>query len=1191
MFTGISATSSFSFKEKIAGWRPSFYSLPGIPSREYFKGAFHSLNSCFRSRTTPLSTKDCEELTELSLPLGMQKESSVKNRCNCAMSALAVVSKKTFAALEYCKPSLGSCFRSRATPWSAIDDEDMTELEIQKKSPIEYSRRREIYALAMMTTCFATYVFIKFCQPQLSQSSDEESANQSSGLAIAGMITGPLTQYANKTLETVVGASLSALSLSLANAQQNEKLLEMEDFSEVPQELGFVGRNLLSEPSSLDYEEGDCHIVGTEEIPLSTTMKVWKMFSSQFGRLLVLNETEFFPDLNFIQHSFSIINKYGMRNAGAFVIKDFVMYLGNTQEGVLSVLDLRDPLHITLRFILNTGISDPKMVIVGDELILAGNQTIARRYDISNRFNPIFKDEITNSTLKGNGIAGSETNLVTTTDRGFYSITNSSQEVLPGVVGTLVATSPDADFVRTSVGVYRISKPPGIAVTGFLPMTSVLSLLYTKSGFLLVGTIDKQHILDVNSPNMTIVYSSPSGEGAASFEENFEENRIYYTAATGSGMGIMSIGNVSETQYLVKNLFPEIGGLGKLASFGNNYIALKQGDAVYILTAEETVDVNGISPGGSQGNHSVTYKAIRLDGRVIDQRFVCNLTILAVIKVVRASLEKIIGAVNQPMQGFFPLDTFKHDLGLPLTLTLECQRIQNIVSVNPNSGQYIGTPQQADVGLDMCRVRAKDGFSATAVSPDFELEIVNGIDLRSIPNQPGFINEPYFLNLNDFFSSKDSGSTFTFAVSGLPASFVVENGAISGTPLFEELGPHTISVIATLLNGISKTQSFTFNIMQLGVAVTARPLSTYTLTLGDPFVIQIPPDYASNPNNLNANITYFIRPPFKWMFYDKTLNQLRGTPPRDAKKFDNVIKPINVVITQTSPGGRQAVTTSSFNVVITGESTAQFATATAGTLFGIFTFGVARREAVFNRGVKVCHRFTMGFFLCKYKGAKFPKVEEQFFPQQSLEYTFEHPTQDIAGYKILHNGKLFGNQLPNWIEEDIVEGKRRIKAEYVPKWVESMTFIPYTRKIWANLDLGMYTFHKSDLYSHPHTFSRSLKTLSRQIKAVQIFRGENLKPEKKYPTNLIYDKNLNSIVAKNIGIQPLTVVVRGIEGKTLEMIHINKRPYTQLLEESDYLEINEAPSPSSPSRTQPSDIELALLKNGHEIKSDESEND
>ena len=137
-----------------------------------------------------------------------------------------------------------------------------------------------------------------------------------------------------------------------------------------------------------------------------------------------------------------------------------------------------------------------------------------------------------------------------------------------------------------------------------------------------------------------------------------------------------------------------------------------------------------------------------------------------------------------------------------------------------SNGVLSGTPSNSDVGLNTFTVRVTDGLS-DPVQATLQITVLNVNDapeftVDPIPGNNATEDEGYLANLAALVTDQDGGETLTFVkVSGPAWLTVAANGAVSGTPLNEDVGLNEFVVRVT--DGASASDEAALNITVLNV--------------------------------------------------------------------------------------------------------------------------------------------------------------------------------------------------------------------------------------------------------------------------------------------------------------------------------------------------------------------------------------
>jgi hypothetical protein len=149
--------------------------------------------------------------------------------------------------------------------------------------------------------------------------------------------------------------------------------------------------------------------------------------------------------------------------------------------------------------------------------------------------------------------------------------------------------------------------------------------------------------------------------------------------------------------------------------------------------------------------------------------------------------------------------------GLPASLTLDA-----------NTGAITGTPVSADLGSHSVGVTLTDSDAKTATATLALLVKPPPPRITTTALAAGIVGVAY----GDQLAGADGTLPYTWAATGLPASLTLDTatGAITGTPVDADFGPHPVNVTMTDSVGLTATASFS-------IPVSYPPLQISTSSL------------------------------------------------------------------------------------------------------------------------------------------------------------------------------------------------------------------------------------------------------------------------------------------------------------------------------------------------------------------------
>lgn len=768
-----------------------------------------------------------------------------------------------------------------------------------------------------------------------------------------------------------------------------------------------TNRALLSSPTSSNYS-----ISGTEEIAFSQSFNTWEVFPfPNLGRLIVSTTSPLPPGVNLVQSPMRIVNSITVSQAGRFAASDNALYVANSPGGsTIRVLNTETVSNPYVANVINTGDVVYDVHVIGNHLYCAGNDKIIKIFDITQPFSPIPQGEISIPGIGANSIAstGIDEQFGCLTQNGFFCVdaSNPSNPTITGNVTGLVgivhviAASPGYYYIGSSSGlsIVNTTKSSSPTLCSFLPLSNEILDLKYSNGFCYATTdYGALLVINVQDPGNPLLINGTNCPEYLKGLLQPSDGLMYYIATI--GMGIFDLSNQTNPQISASAVFP--GNLNLASALQGEYLIFGGGGNINFATRRDSFSFSGTPAGGSQGVYTLLLTATTLSGQVLTndtQTFELNI-LPAVVPL--SPIPNLIAVVGQVFNAIISSTTFKQVNGAALSYRLECEpasTLSSSVSLNSVSAQFSGIPTEDDVGPTTCTVTASDPYGSSGLSSDFNITVVYGPTVDTILNQAAVIGMPFSYKLTA--SSKDSSSQFTFTVSNLPPSFILNNNTISGTPKTSDLGIYQIFVTATDQNRVSNTKSFQLNVVRPEAPVFLNPLSSQVVTVGIEFSLAIPAGTAINPSNPNAVITYSAslaggRSLPSWMSFDGT--KLYGLPPSSIIVVGDV--PYDIVLKATSNGGQTSASII-FTIIVTGTSLLRSALSYGVPILSITLGLLAARICLYNRCASkprfiCCVNKMKNIFCCCFDEITFFSSQKVLHVGQAWEYTFQTPQWEI----------------------------------------------------------------------------------------------------------------------------------------------------------------------------------------------------
>ncbi|MBK1879382.1 putative Ig domain-containing protein, partial [Pelagicoccus mobilis] len=302
------------------------------------------------------------------------------------------------------------------------------------------------------------------------------------------------------------------------------------------------------------------------------------------------------------------------------------------------------------------------------------------------------------------------------------------------------------------------------------------------------------------------------------------------------------------------------------------------------------------------------------------------------------TLQAEIADTNASEDSEFSLDISSNfedvDLGdtLSYSATLENgEALPSWLSIDPDTGELSGTPQNGDVGTISITVTASDLEGETATD-SFSIQVDNtndGPTATVIEDQSTDEDSSFNLDTSEAFSDIDEGDTLTFSATlenGDPLpdwlSIDSETGELSGTPRNQDVGE--ISITVTSSDGEeSASTNFQIAVENTNDGPTASDISNQTTDEDSAFSL----DVSSNFNDIDLGDTLVYEATLEggaplpdWLSFDEDTGVFSGTPENDDVG--------EISVTVTASDGEEIVD-STFSIHV--ENTNDGPTATAIT--------------------------------------------------------------------------------------------------------------------------------------------------------------------------------------------------------------------------------------------------------------------
>ncbi|MBC2604829.1 putative Ig domain-containing protein [Pelagicoccus albus] len=234
------------------------------------------------------------------------------------------------------------------------------------------------------------------------------------------------------------------------------------------------------------------------------------------------------------------------------------------------------------------------------------------------------------------------------------------------------------------------------------------------------------------------------------------------------------------------------------------------------------------------------------------------------------------------------------------------------LSIDSETGELSGTPENGDVGVISVTVTATDGSGETA-SDTFSIQVENtndGPTASAISDQTTDEDSAFSLDVSGNFSDVDAGDTLTYSAtleSGLPLpswlSIDSATGELSGTPENGDVGSISVTVTATDESGATASDTFGIQVDNTNDGPTASAISDQTTDEDAAFSL----DVSGNFDDVDAGdtLTYSATlesglPLPSWLSIDSATGELSGTPENGD------VGSISITVTATDESGATA---------------------------------------------------------------------------------------------------------------------------------------------------------------------------------------------------------------------------------------------------------------------------------------------
>ena len=235
------------------------------------------------------------------------------------------------------------------------------------------------------------------------------------------------------------------------------------------------------------------------------------------------------------------------------------------------------------------------------------------------------------------------------------------------------------------------------------------------------------------------------------------------------------------------------------------------------------------------------------------------------------------------------------------TLTLSAETLPSWLSFDEVTGVLSGIPVNDDVGDHSVILRATDAAGAYA-EQSFTVTVNNTNDTPNVSSSATTsIDEDNAYSYTFTASDIDAGDTLTLSAETLPSwlSFDAATGVLSGTPINDNVGDHSVVMRATDAAGAYAEQSFTVTVNNTNDAPTLT--TTTSLTTNEDTALT---DIAFNGSDVDVGdtLTYTFSDPAKGSVVNNDDGTFTYTPDANENGSDSFTITVNdgtVDVTET----------------------------------------------------------------------------------------------------------------------------------------------------------------------------------------------------------------------------------------------------------------------------------------------------
>ncbi len=235
------------------------------------------------------------------------------------------------------------------------------------------------------------------------------------------------------------------------------------------------------------------------------------------------------------------------------------------------------------------------------------------------------------------------------------------------------------------------------------------------------------------------------------------------------------------------------------------------------------------------------------------------------------------------------------DVGDALTFSAvekEGTELPSWLSLNTSTGEFTGTPGNAEVGTVEITVTATDN-SSVAVSGTLTINVGNTNDapvVQTIADQNATEDSPFTFDVSALFSDEDAGEALTYSAkqedgSDLPTWLSLDpaTGQFAGTPTNENVGTIFVEVTGTDGSGASASDVFAIEVANVNDAPDIiGSIEAQTAIEGEDFSFEIKKDELFSDVDSPGISIELKRSDFSdlpnWLSFDSETGILSGTP-------------------------------------------------------------------------------------------------------------------------------------------------------------------------------------------------------------------------------------------------------------------------------------------------------------------------